>query len=100
MNGKNDTSVKLLPKTQAADPDREEPGPGTSRAVMLSNTGIALVVAALLAFVLLPRVPLLEQEAARGGGVGGRLQRGYQRRSSRTGGRACVGEQVPGIAEM
>ncbi len=73
MSGKNDTSVKLLPKTQAADLDREEPGAGTSGAVMLSNTGIALVVAALLAFALLPRVPLLEQEVARGGGVGGRL---------------------------
>jgi len=59
MNSKNETVEKLLPKTQTPDPDREEPVGAPSHAVTLANACIALVTAALLAFVLLPRFPLL-----------------------------------------
>jgi putative nucleotidyltransferase with HDIG domain len=62
MNSKNDeTVVKLLPKTQAPDTDREELPAVGSRVSALLNVGIALVTAALLAFVLLPRIPILEK---------------------------------------
>jgi putative nucleotidyltransferase with HDIG domain len=62
MNSKNDeTVVKLLPKTQTPDTDREELPAVGSRVSALLNVGIALVTAALLAFVLLPRIPLLEK---------------------------------------
>ncbi len=60
MNKKNETAVKLLPKTQGHDPDRSDLLAKPSRLVMLSNVGIAVVTAALLALVLLPRIPLLE----------------------------------------
>ncbi len=60
MNNKNETAVKLLPKTQGHDPDRPDLLAKPSRLVMLSNAGIAVVTAALLALVLLPRIPLLE----------------------------------------
>jgi putative nucleotidyltransferase with HDIG domain len=61
MNKKNETVVKLLPKTQTPDPDREESVAAPSHAVTIANACIALVTAALLAFVLLPRFPLLEK---------------------------------------
>lgn len=60
MNKKNDTAVKLLPKSQAPKPDRPDPQMKPSRLAMLSNAGIALMTAVLLAFVLLPSIPLLE----------------------------------------
>src|SRR5208283_335922 len=60
MNKKNETAVKLLPKTHAPDPDRPDLQAKPSRLAMLFNAGIALVTAALLAFVLLPSMPLLE----------------------------------------
>jgi cyclic-di-AMP phosphodiesterase PgpH len=60
MNKKNETAVKLLPKTHAPDPDRPELQAKPSRLAMFSNAGIALMTAALLAFVLLPGMPLLE----------------------------------------
>jgi hypothetical protein len=59
MNSKNETVEKLLPKTHTPDPDREEPAAAPSHAVTLANICIALVTAALLAFALLPRFPLL-----------------------------------------
>jgi hypothetical protein len=59
MNSKNDAIIKLLHRTRPSEPGREERTGGTSRTVMLSNVGIALVTAALLAFALLPRVPLV-----------------------------------------
>ncbi len=62
MNSRNDkTSVKLLPKTQTPDADREELPAGGFPVSSFLNAGIALVTAALLAFILLPRIPLLEK---------------------------------------
>ncbi|MDA8424329.1 MAG: HDIG domain-containing protein [Nitrospiraceae bacterium] len=62
MNSRNDkTSVKLLPKTQTQDADREELPAGGFPVSSFLNAGIALVTAALLAFILLPRIPLLEK---------------------------------------
>ncbi len=61
MNSKHDTLVKLLPKTQLPDADRDEQQAGVSRSVQLYNIGLALVTAFLLAFALLPRFPLLER---------------------------------------
>jgi cyclic-di-AMP phosphodiesterase PgpH len=61
MNRKNDTIVKLLPKNQAPDADREERPAATSPVSTLLNVCIAVVTSALLAFVLLPRIPLLEK---------------------------------------
>jgi len=61
MENKNETTIKLLPKTQASDLGRADLHERSSRNVMLSNAGIALVTAALLAFIFLPRIPLLEQ---------------------------------------
>jgi putative nucleotidyltransferase with HDIG domain len=60
MNKKNETALKLLPKTQGHDQDRSDLASKPSRLVMLSNAGIAVVTAALLALVLMPRIPLLE----------------------------------------
>jgi cyclic-di-AMP phosphodiesterase PgpH len=60
MNKKNETAVKLLPKTQSHDPDRSDLPEKPSRVVILSNAIIAVVTAALLALVLLPSIPLLE----------------------------------------
>jgi putative nucleotidyltransferase with HDIG domain len=60
MNKKNETAVKLLPKTHASDSERPDTQAKPSRLIMLSNAGIALMTAALLAFVLLPSIPLLE----------------------------------------
>ncbi len=62
MNNRNDTtSVKLLPKTQNPDADREELPAGGGPVSSFFNAGIALVTAALLAFILLPRIPVLEK---------------------------------------
>lgn len=62
MNQKNDeTSVKLLPKNQTPDAEREERTAVSSRVPTLINICIALVTSALLAFVLLPRIPILEK---------------------------------------
>lgn len=61
MNNKHDTLVKLLPKTQLPDADRDEQQAGVSLSVQLYNIGLALVTAFLLAFALLPRFPLLER---------------------------------------
>jgi putative nucleotidyltransferase with HDIG domain len=61
MNGRNETVVKLLPKTHAPEPDREGPGPEITRQVKLTNVLIGAVTALLLAFMLLPRIPLLQK---------------------------------------
>lgn len=62
MNHKsNETIVKLLPKNQTQDADREERPAMTSPVPAFLNTCIALITSALLAFVLLPRIPLLEK---------------------------------------
>ncbi len=59
MNSKSKTQVKLLPKTQTQDSDRDESPAAPSR--KLYNIAIALVTALLLAFALLPRTPHLEK---------------------------------------
>jgi hypothetical protein len=61
MNKKSDTQVRLLPKTQAHEQDRDESSASTLRPRKLHIVSIALMMAALLAFVLLPRTPRLEQ---------------------------------------
>jgi putative nucleotidyltransferase with HDIG domain len=60
MNNKNATTVKLLRKTQGHDSVRVDLPAKPSRLVMLANIGIAVMTAALLAFILLPGIPLLE----------------------------------------
>jgi putative nucleotidyltransferase with HDIG domain len=60
MNPKNDTIIKLLRKNQTPDGDREERSGVTSTVPTLANICIAIVTSVLLAFVLLPRIPLLE----------------------------------------
>ncbi len=59
MNNKNKTSIKLLPKTQGQETDRDDQT--TPRTVKLSNLGIALITATLLALILLPGIPVLER---------------------------------------
>jgi putative nucleotidyltransferase with HDIG domain len=61
MSGKNETFVKLLPKTLAPEPDRDAPAPEITRHVKLSNILIGSVTALLLAFMLVPRIPLLQK---------------------------------------
>ncbi len=60
MSNKYDTVVKLLPKTQFQDLDRDEQAPDNWGLVALYNIGFALAAALLLAFVLLPRFPFLQ----------------------------------------
>jgi cyclic-di-AMP phosphodiesterase PgpH len=62
MNQKNDeTTVKLLPKNQTLDGDREDRPKVISPVPTLINTTIALITSAILAFVLLPRIPILQK---------------------------------------
>jgi len=61
MSDKNKTTVKLLPRTQLPDAEKGEQSPGVPLSARLINIGFALATAALLAFVLLPRTPLLEK---------------------------------------
>jgi cyclic-di-AMP phosphodiesterase PgpH len=62
MNQKNEETIdKLLPKNQPLDADREERTTVISRVPKLINICIALITSALLAFVLLPRIPILEK---------------------------------------
>jgi len=62
MNRKNDETIeKILPKNQTLDADREERPTVISPVPALINTFIALITSVLLAFVLLPRIPILEK---------------------------------------
>jgi membrane-associated HD superfamily phosphohydrolase len=63
MLNKNETVIKLLPKTQiqAQDADEDDFVPGASHFIKLYAIGLALATAFLLAFVLLPRVPVLQK---------------------------------------
>ncbi len=61
MQSKHETTVKLLPKLQIPDPDKEESLAEVTRTTRLRNVGLALITTFLLAFVLLPRIPLLER---------------------------------------
>jgi len=59
MNNKDKTQVKLLPKTQSQEQEKNESPALPPR--KLYNIGIGLVTALLLAFALLPRTPHLEK---------------------------------------
>jgi putative nucleotidyltransferase with HDIG domain len=61
MNRKNDTIIKLLPKNQTPDGDREERPAVTPPVPTLYNICIAIITSVLLAMVLLPRIPILEK---------------------------------------
>jgi len=61
MNSKHETVVKLLPKLQVPDPDKEESLEEVTRTIRLRNIGLALITTLLLAFVILPRTPLLDR---------------------------------------
>lgn len=61
MQNKHETTLKLIPKLHAQDQERDEGRKPSSGVVLLSNIGIALITAALLAYVLLPGFPVLER---------------------------------------
>ncbi|HTP05515.1 MAG TPA: HDIG domain-containing protein [Nitrospirota bacterium] len=61
MKSKHETAGKLLPKLRTPDPDREEFPEEITHKIILRNVGLALITTLLLAFVLLPRTPLLER---------------------------------------
>jgi putative nucleotidyltransferase with HDIG domain len=61
MKSRHETSGKLLPKLQIPDPDREDSSDEITQTIILRNLGLALITTFLLAFVLLPRTPLLER---------------------------------------
>jgi putative nucleotidyltransferase with HDIG domain len=60
MHIKHETTGKLLPKLRIPNPDAEE-SPEDIAQTRLRNIGLALITTLLLAFVLLPRTPLLER---------------------------------------
>jgi len=62
MNGKHETLVKLLPRNAATEADRDEPPvTAVSRLTMAKNLLICLATALVLAYLLLPRVPVLKK---------------------------------------
>ncbi|HTG01087.1 MAG TPA: HDIG domain-containing protein [Nitrospirota bacterium] len=61
MQNKHETTPKLIPKVTSPDQERATGGTLPPGVVLLSNTAIALFAAALLAYVLLPGIPLLHQ---------------------------------------
>ncbi len=61
MDNKNVTAVKLLDKNHARDDDRTGQPTKASWVIALSNFAVALVTAALLALILMPGIPLLQE---------------------------------------
>ncbi len=61
MNGKSETVIRLLPKIQISDSDKEDAPQKPRIYARLINAGLALFTAAVLAIVLLPRIPLLQK---------------------------------------
>ncbi|HEX9135529.1 MAG TPA: hypothetical protein VF905_01125, partial [Nitrospirota bacterium] len=59
MNRKHETTGKLLPKLRLPDPFGEDYPMGITNTDKFRNIGLALITTLLLAFVLLPRIPLL-----------------------------------------
>ncbi|HET6364339.1 MAG TPA: hypothetical protein VFG02_04765, partial [Nitrospirota bacterium] len=59
MNRKHETTGKLLPKLRLPDPFSEDYPVGITNTDKFRNIGLALITTLLLAFVLLPRIPLL-----------------------------------------
>jgi putative nucleotidyltransferase with HDIG domain len=60
MASRNETSSRLLPKTSLPGQERDEGAAGTARKPRLLIYTLAVATALLLAFVLLPRVPVLK----------------------------------------
>jgi putative nucleotidyltransferase with HDIG domain len=60
MASRNETSSRLLPKTSLPDMERDDGAAGAARKPRLLIYSLAVATALLLAFVLLPRVPLLK----------------------------------------
>lgn len=61
MNSADKSAAKLLTKPRGQEHDIEDDRTGFFSSVRIVNSAIALLTAAILAFVLLPRIPLLEQ---------------------------------------
>lgn len=61
MNNKHDTLLKLLPRIPTPEPDRDEFRSQAPLTARLSNAGIAVGLALLLAFVMIPRFSALEK---------------------------------------
>jgi putative nucleotidyltransferase with HDIG domain len=60
MISNDKSAAKLLTKDQEQEHDHDEPAPGISLSIKIITSAVALVAAVILAFVLLPRIPLLE----------------------------------------
>jgi cyclic-di-AMP phosphodiesterase PgpH len=61
MMNSNKSAAKLLTKAHDQEHDRDEAPAGISLSIRIVMSAIALVTAVILAFVLLPRIPLLER---------------------------------------
>ncbi len=61
MSKKTVSLGKLLPKSQMPEQERDEQERSQTLAVRVSNISVAVVTAVLLAFVLVPRFPLLQK---------------------------------------
>jgi hypothetical protein len=60
MISNDKSAAKLLTKDQDQEHDHNEPAPGISLSVRIVTLAVAIAAAVILAFVLLPRIPLLE----------------------------------------
>ncbi|MCK9419369.1 MAG: HDIG domain-containing protein [Nitrospirae bacterium] len=60
MTGNDKSAARLLAKSQDQEHDHDEAPAGISLSIRTSLLAVALVTAVILAFVLLPRIPLLE----------------------------------------
>ena len=61
MIGNDKSAAKLLAKPQDQEPIPDEAPAGRSSSLRIITSAIALATAVILAFVLLPRIPMLEQ---------------------------------------
>jgi hypothetical protein len=60
MISNDESAAKLLTKAQDQEHDHNEPAPGISLSIRIVTLAVAIAAAVILAFVLLPRIPLLE----------------------------------------
>lgn len=61
MNNKQETVLRLLPKTQIPEYEKDESPVEISHYIRLYNIGLAVITALLLTLVLLPRFPFLKK---------------------------------------
>ena len=61
MNSSDKSAAKLLTRPRGQEHDSDDVLESRFPSVRIVNIAVALVTAAILAFVLLPRIPLLEQ---------------------------------------